>query len=132
MHRFARSFFAALTLVLCLPCAAPAQAPSTPCRVKAEFPHDPNTFTQGLFIENGRLYESSGGYGRGGGYGHHHGHRHMFYATGRPRWARYWEPAGAVETYAEEKTFLKNQAEFLKEQLEQVNKRLTSLENDTD
>lgn len=33
-------------------------------RVIAEYPHDPNAFTQGLVIEAGQLYESTGQYGR--------------------------------------------------------------------
>jgi glutamine cyclotransferase len=34
-----------------------------PCRVLAEYPHDPATSTQGLFFSDGLLYESSGGFG---------------------------------------------------------------------
>jgi len=40
-----------------------AKAPTYQCRVVAEYPHDPQTSTQGLFIHDGKLYESSGGYG---------------------------------------------------------------------
>ncbi|MEF2230583.1 MAG: glutaminyl-peptide cyclotransferase [Pseudodesulfovibrio sp.] len=68
MHRTVPRLLAALLLALALgsiaaPRPAMAQAPVRPCRVVAEFPHDPKAFTEGLFIENGRLYESSGGYG---------------------------------------------------------------------
>ena len=56
----------ALILILLLTAAFPALAgaPFIPCRVQAEFPHDPETSTQGLFLQDGRFYESSGGYGR--------------------------------------------------------------------
>ena len=71
--------------------------------------------------------------GFGGGQGCHNGNRHMFYATGRPRWARHWEPANADAHAAfSEKTFLTNQADFLKQQLDQVNKRLSVLDVDTE
>ncbi|MBN2141206.1 MAG: glutaminyl-peptide cyclotransferase [Desulfovibrionaceae bacterium] len=45
--------------------AAPvlAGAPVRPCRAKASIPHDPLAATQGLFLDNGLLYESTGGYG---------------------------------------------------------------------
>lgn len=38
-------------------------APELPYRIIAEHPHDPTHFTQGLSIEQGRLYESTGRYG---------------------------------------------------------------------
>lgn len=41
--------------------AAPLPPPATvPARVIARFPHDTRAFTEGLFIRDGRLYESTG------------------------------------------------------------------------
>jgi hypothetical protein len=73
------------------------------------------------------------GYGCGYGYGfrHHYGNRHMYNATVRPRWSRGREPeATDDDTAFDEKTFLKNQVVFLKEQLDRIDKRLSDLEND--
>ncbi len=54
-----------ILVAVLLPCVtAMAQAPVYPCRVKAEYPHDPDTFTQGLFFLDGNLFESSGGFGK--------------------------------------------------------------------
>lgn len=44
--------------------AAQASDPVLPCRIIKEYPHDPHSSTQGLFFHNGRLYESSGGFGK--------------------------------------------------------------------
>lgn len=55
------------------------------------------------------------------------GWRHWFYATGLPGWAR----AGygfVPPTTEQELTWLKNEAEFLKNQLDAVNRRITELE----
>lgn len=41
-----------------------AQAPVQKLRIVATYPHDPVAFTQGLVIRDGRLYESTGLYGR--------------------------------------------------------------------
>lgn len=49
------------------PPANPAPAPAVPrCgyRVVQDYPHDPTSFTQGLFWHAGHLYESTGQYGR--------------------------------------------------------------------
>jgi glutamine cyclotransferase len=43
--------------------AAPSRAPLLAWRVVARHPHDPAAFTQGLLWHDGRLYESTGGYG---------------------------------------------------------------------
>lgn len=40
-----------------------AEAPTVQCRIINEYPHDTNTSTQGLFFLDGKLYESSGGFG---------------------------------------------------------------------
>lgn len=42
----------------------PRTIPITPARVVATFPHDPDAFTEGLFISDGLLYESTGNLGR--------------------------------------------------------------------
>lgn len=38
----------------------PAPLPVEPARVLAAYPHDPSAFTEGLLIEDGQLYESTG------------------------------------------------------------------------
>jgi len=67
--------------------------------------------------------------GYGCGFGRGRGHRNMFRATGMPGWARYGYPAYTDPNTAafDEKTFLIKQAEFLDNQLQQVKKRLSSL-----
>ena len=52
---------ARLLLCCALMSAAPAHADSY--RVVARYPHDSDAFTQGLFIRDGRLFESTGRYG---------------------------------------------------------------------
>lgn len=69
---------------------------------------------------------------RGGG----RGQRHWYHATGQPRWAR-WAPdaAPAPPVYApplsgeQELYFLKGQAEYLENALEQIKNRIKELEN---
>ncbi len=69
MKSLIRSAFlaAALTLAGCSPSTGPAPvastAPTIPAYaydVVATYPHDPAAFTQGLLIEDGQLYESTG------------------------------------------------------------------------
>lgn len=48
-----------------LPAATPSPAPDAPppvvtAQVIARYPHDPAAFTQGLFVRDGRLYETTG------------------------------------------------------------------------
>jgi len=75
-----------------------------------------------------------GWFGRGGG----RGWRHWYYATGLPGWARArgWFPpyVPAVHPYAgvsrdEEMNILKEQAKYLKEELDAVSQRLKDLES---
>jgi hypothetical protein len=78
--------------------------------------------------------------GRGafGGRGRGMMHRHWFHASGYPGWARYdmGYPAWGMEPMpypqemepAEESTVLKEQADYLKTQLEDIQKRLSELE----
>lgn len=69
----------------------------------------------------------AGGFGCGCGRGR--GHRNMFRATGMTGWARYGYPANTGTNTAafDEKVFLSNQAEFLENQLQQVKKQLSGL-----
>ncbi len=60
--------------------------------------------------------------GRGGG----RGWRNQFWATGLPGWTRY---GGVPQTAEQEMDVLKNQAGLLKDQLEQIQKRLEELED---
>ena len=71
------------------------------------------------------------GYGRGGG---GRGWRNRFYATGRPRWARYAyasEPAWDVPpplTKEQELEGLRQEAEWLKGQLDAISQRIGDIE----
>jgi len=70
--------------------------------------------------------------GYGFGFGRGRGFRRMFYATGLPRWARFGtqNANGAYfASDADEKEFLKRQAKFLENQLDDVKKRLDELED---
>ena len=71
------------------------------------------------------------GFGRGcGGLGS--GFRHCFYATGLPGWMRYGWNAPAPYQYSkdDEKSFLKQQVDFLSNTIEDLNKRLSELEKE--
>ncbi len=70
----------------------------------------------------------------GVGFGRGRGFRRMFYATGMPGWARYGYPANTGTNTAafDEKAFLSNQAELLENQLQQVKKRLSSLNEEAE
>jgi glutamine cyclotransferase len=66
MHPFKLLFAMALAAALLLvgsPALAQTDASVLPCRIRAEYPHDPATSTQGLYFADGLLYESSGGFG---------------------------------------------------------------------
>ncbi len=71
------------------------------------------------------------GYGQGGG---GRGWRNRFYATGRPRWARYAyapEPAWDVPpplTQEQELEGLRQEAEWLKGQLDAISQRIENIE----
>ena len=75
------------------------------------------------------------GFGRGRGFGGRggggRGYRHMFYATGLPGWLRTgWSgvpPYGALPVQATEREHLKNVAEALQGQLDEIKKRLDDL-----
>jgi hypothetical protein len=74
------------------------------------------------------------GIGYGMGFGRGRGFRRMFYYTGMPGWARAGYPVygGAYAPAVDEKEFLGNQAEFLENQLQQVRKRLKTLNDETE
>jgi hypothetical protein len=65
----------------------------------------------------------------GGGFGR----RNMFYATGQPGWARFGAPAAAanypVADPEQERAALKDRAEALGQELEQIKSRLDALES---
>ena len=72
------------------------------------------------------------GYGAGRGGGHRW--RHWYYATGLPRWARWgpppveaYGPAYAAPSRQDEVEMLRNEAEWLKEQLDAINQRMDEL-----
>jgi hypothetical protein len=73
------------------------------------------------------------GFGPGWGGGWGRGWRHRFYATGLPGWARFdYVPAWGYGTYApptpkQEAEGLKAQAEWLKDQLDAINRRIEEL-----
>ena len=77
------------------------------------------------------------GFARGGGFGcfgRGRGRRNWYRATGLPSWARtgYGYPDAPLftATAKEETDFLRNQAEFLKKQLEDIQNRISTLEKD--
>jgi len=85
------------------------------------------------------------GFGRGGGWGGGWRHRHWYHATGAPGWARYagppaWAspPAWPYDPYAyveppsrgQEGEALRAQAEWLREQLDVINRRIDQLEQE--
>ena len=80
------------------------------------------------------------GFGLGRGFGQGRGFRHRFWAIGMPGWA--WTQ-GAAQPYpsvppffpaeqVDEAKILKQQAAYLKEQLQDVQQRLAEVENKTD
>lgn len=76
----------------------------------------------------GRGWFGGRGYGRGGGYGW----RHRFYATGLPGWARYgyapdwgYPPTPSKD---QELEMLRNDAEWMKSQLDAINQRIKDIE----
>jgi hypothetical protein len=72
------------------------------------------------------------GGGRGFGMGRGRGWRNMYYATGQPGWMRFGPYAAAPYPPPDpewEKQALKNQADALQAQLEQIRKRLDEIES---
>lgn len=81
-------------------------------------------------------YANSVGFvgGLGCGFGHGRGYRAMFRVAGMPCWVRYGYSAYSEPNTAafDEKTFLSNQADLLENQLQQVKKRLSSLNQEAE
>ena len=76
----------------------------------------------------GRGFRGRGGaWGRGGG----RGWRNWFYATGLPRWVRGWDAGPTLTTPAPHQDIdgLKQQAKYLGDALENINKRIEELED---
>jgi len=73
---------------------------------------------------------------RRGGFGGGRGWRHWYYATGLPGWLRFGHPPvwGALQTQpltrGRETAFLKAQAEQLRQQLDDISKRIEELEQE--
>ncbi|MDH7554428.1 MAG: DUF5320 domain-containing protein [Spirochaetota bacterium] len=72
------------------------------------------------------------GIGRGFG-GRGRGFSHWFYATGLPGWMRFGYNLPAAYQYSkdDEKSFLKEQVDFLSKTIENLNKRLAELEKES-
>lgn len=92
-------------------------------------------YGRGSYGRGGRWGDS--GFGRGGG---GWGYRHWYHATGLPRWARGQQSAGfgyppavaygapdAPPSREQEVQMLKNDAEWLKEQLNAIDQRMDEL-----
>lgn len=62
MKRF--SMFLALAVSVMLCCGCDAKVKEYKVQVVKEYPHDTNSYTQGLFFHNGQMYESTGQYGQ--------------------------------------------------------------------
>jgi glutamine cyclotransferase len=60
-----RALIAAVAL-LAAPCVAQTATPVAPAKVIKAYPHDPKAYTEGLFYQDGALYESTGEVGRSG------------------------------------------------------------------
>lgn len=86
-------------------------------------------------VFGGGWFGFSRGWGRGW-FGRGRGWRHWYWATGLPGWARIGYgyppfggyPSGTGITPKEEMDMLKDQAKFLKQQLENIESRISTLE----
>jgi len=75
------------------------------------------------------------GMGWGGGWGRGWRWRHWYYATGLPGWARFgyapvYGPYAPPPTKEQETEMLKEQAEWLRGQLDAISKRIAELEQE--
>jgi hypothetical protein len=69
------------------------------------------------------------GWGVGGGWGRGWRHRNWYYATGVPGWARWgYAPFAAEPTREQETEILRKQADWLKQELDNIGQRLAELE----
>ncbi len=85
----------------------------------------------------GRGFGMGFGRGRGFGMGRGRGWRQWFYAARMPGWARFGYPPAPVYPYGpeltpeQEKGMLKQEAEYLRQQLDDVEGRISALEEAT-
>ena len=63
MMRFLNKIIAVLSLAGLCACVSSAQVRQYRVKVQQQYPHDVTSFTQGLFFDEGQLYESTGLYG---------------------------------------------------------------------
>ena len=63
MMRFLNKIIAVLSLAGLCACVSSAQVRQYRVKVKQQYPHDVTSYTQGLFFDEGQLYESTGLYG---------------------------------------------------------------------
>ena len=74
-----------------------------------------------------------GSRGRGGGGGRGRGFRNRFFATGLPGWIRggrsYESPYNVEMTSEQEARMLKDEASYLKQQMEDIQSRINTLES---
>ena len=63
MMRFLNKIIAVLSLAGLCACVSSAQVRQYMVKVQQQYPHDVTSFTQGLFFDEGQLYESTGLYG---------------------------------------------------------------------
>ena len=64
MARYFSSFILLLAMVPALTCACDSKVTHYEVEVLEEYNHDTNSYTQGLFFHEGRMYESTGQYGK--------------------------------------------------------------------
>lgn len=100
-------------------------------------------FGRGYGFGRGRGFGFGRGYGygagRGPGFGRGRGFRRTYNYAGAPWWGPYgygdfagYEGATATGTDVDEKVFLRNEAEYLEDQIKQVKERLKALESETE
>lgn len=73
-------------------------------------------------------YANGAGGFAGYGFGRGRGFRRMYYATGMPGWMRYGSFGNGTPDFASEKETLRFRENVLKNELEQISKRLEDLE----
>lgn len=96
----------------------------------------PGYMNPGAGFGRGYRFGLGFGFGRGYGFGRGRGFGRMHNFAGIPRWARYgyvgYDEAIAPEVEVDEKKLLKKETEYLENQLQQVMKRLKTLNGETE
>jgi len=64
LYQFMRVFYTILMLSFLLSSCADASVKEYRLEVVAEYPHDTGSYTQGLFFDDGKMYESTGQHGK--------------------------------------------------------------------